>query len=249
MLSTNHTNRMIFALSIFAIIMFQNCNNSVEPKPPDEEEISRGIQPLKVGYFWTYRDYYLREDGSINNDIPYTEFKSLIRTTSSITINNENYVVFNQTWTLTENEIYSPLEWLYKNFDDGLYLMGGKRPNDSIFTKLLRYKYPIQKGEIWESPLLVYDPMENNYLIQDTLTYTCIDTSAIFETPIGNFSCFVYYHREDLDEDVSAKADIYEYYSKDVGLVGRITYSYFEFDQTSFPNSKRVLFSTNIFTN
>lgn len=112
MFLSNKIKRVLIVIgAIMLLNITQNCSNSMEPNPPHEKEISHGIQPLKVGYFWIYRDYYLREDGSINNNIPYTEFKSLIRTTSSITIDDENYVVFNQTWTLTENEIYSPFEW------------------------------------------------------------------------------------------------------------------------------------------
>lgn len=238
---------LLITLLLFVLLFFR-CDNSVKPEPPDEE-ISRGILPLKVGYNWTYRDYDLREDGSINELIPYTEFNYLIKSSSSITVDNKSYVVFGRTWKYTDSDNYSTSEWLFRNFNDGLYAMGGKMPTDSIFTKLLKYKYPVQKGESWESPHLVYDVYDRRYLIYDTITYTCTDTNILFETPIGNFSCTVYYHREDLDDDVLAKADIYEYYSADIGLVGVITYSFFEHNQESYPKTKRMLVSTNVLNN
>lgn len=241
-------NSLLLVTLSFLVLLFIRCDNSVKPEPPNDEEISLGILPLKVGNWWTYRDYDLKPDGSINELIPYTEFNYLIKSSHSITVDNENYVVFGRAWKYTDNENYSTSEWLFRNFNNGLYAMGGKMPTDSIFTKLLKYKYPVQKGEAWKSQNLVYDLYDKKYLILDTVTYTCIDKNVLFETPIGNFSCTVYYHREDLDDDVSEKADIYEYYSKDVGLIGTITYGYFEFDQKSIPKFKRILVSTNVLT-
>ncbi|MBS3944313.1 MAG: hypothetical protein KGZ42_02345 [Melioribacter sp.] len=233
----------------FPILLSLSCENSLEPDLPNKSEISRGILPLKVGYYWIYRDYDLKADGSINEFIPYTEFKYLIKSSSLITVDNASYVVFDRTWKYTNSENYSTSEWLFRNFDNGLYTMGGKMPTDSIFTKLLKYKYPVQKGESWGSPNLVYDLYDRKYLIYDTVKYTCTDTNAVFETPIGSFSCTVYYHREDLDDDVSGKLDIYEYYSKDVGLVGSMTFGYFEDNQKIIPKFKRILISTNVFKN
>ncbi len=141
-------------------------------------------------------------------------------------------------------------EWLYRNYDDGLYQMGGTMPTDSIYTKMLLYKYPVQKGETWISPHLVYDLLQEKYMIPDSITYTCIDTNALFETPLGGFSCVVYYHREKLpEEDVLDRWQIiYEYYSIGLGLVGEITCGYHESTQKTYPVSKRILVATNVIT-
>ncbi|MEW6509301.1 MAG: hypothetical protein AB1432_16340 [Bacteroidota bacterium] len=240
---------LLLVTILFPALLLLRCDNTLETDLPNESVISRGILPLKVGYYWIYRDYDLKADGSINELIPYTEFKYLIKSSSWITVDNESYLVFRRTWKYTNSENYSTSEWLFRNFNDGLYAMGGKMPTDSIFTKLLKYKYPAQKGESWRSPHLVYDLYDRKYKILDTVKYTCTDTNVVFETPIGSFSCTVYYHREDLDDDVSGKLDIYEYYSKDVGLVGSMTFGYFEDNQKSIPKYKRILISANVFSN
>lgn len=68
------------------------------------------------------------------------------------------------------------------------------------------------------SPHLVYDLLQMQYTITDTLVYSCADTDAVFSTPVGVFSCTVYYHRIiDNEGDAVSKQDLYEYYSKGVG--------------------------------
>jgi hypothetical protein len=83
-------------------------------------------------------------------------------------------------------------------------------------------------------------------MIPDSTTYRCVDTSARFETPVGTFTCVVYNHLAESDPDVSAKDDIYEYYAKNVGKVGSITYSYFEDTQKRRMHYKSILVGTNV---
>lgn len=119
-------------------------------------------------------------------------------------------------------------------------------PTDSIYTKILLHKYPVQKGDTWRYPNLIYDLRTRQYEILDTITYTCVDTSVDFETPLGKFTCVVYFHREQVEEDVLVKHDVYEYYSVKVGAVGVITSNYFESNKQTIPSSKRVLVATNV---
>jgi hypothetical protein len=246
-------NISYFGLIVMAMLFLNSCNkeNLVEPEQPKVEETSNGILPLKVGYYWKYKNYYLKEDGSIANEDLEDEY--MITKSSSINVNNESYIVFHRIYGYLDPVIaayrYGIDEWLFRNFDNGIYQMGGKYKTDSIYTKLIWYKYPVRKGETWKSPHLTYYPIEAKYMIADSITFTCTDTNAVFETPLGNFNCVVYYHREKQDEDVAALLDIYEYYSYGIGLVGRKIYSYFPFDQKSYPKSKRLLYETNVITN
>lgn len=222
-----------------------NCHHSTEPEPdPIDNVVSQGIHPLKVGYYWHYKTVALNEDSTEGNEIEQVRFE-ITRRSSNPQIPDEP--LFHKVFVNPYTNGRSEFEWLYRNYDDGLYLMGGKMSTDSVYAGIRLFKHPAAKGESWTSPHLLYNLIEREYQIPDSTVYTCIDTNAVFETPLGTFSCVVYYHRELLDEDVSAKSDLYEYYSSEVGLVGIVTMSYF--NQQTFPKSKRILVGTNALAN
>jgi hypothetical protein len=218
----------------------------VEPGTVANEEASFGIVPLKVGYYWEYKTYALREDSSTGLEIERASWK-VTRTSLDPSHVNQG-PLFHRVFINPYDNSRSEFEWLYRNYTDGLYQMGGTMPSDSIYTKILLYKYPAQKGETWKSPHLVYDLQQRKYLIPDTIAYTCVDTNAVFETPLGTFSCVVYYHWESIpEEDVLYRWKIlYEYYAKGIGLVGITKFWYDHFTGQSHPESKRVLVATNV---
>jgi hypothetical protein len=223
------------------------CQQSSEPRQLSEET-SNGILPLKVGYYWQYETYALNEDSSTGLEIDRTNYR--ISRVSFDPSQKNSDALFHRVSVNPYSNADDTFEWLYRNYDDGLYEMGGTMPTDSIYTKLLLYKYPVQKGETWISPHLVYDLAEGKYMVPDSVTYTCVETSAVFETPLGSFSCIVYHHREKLpEEDVLNRwQGIYEYYSTRVGLVGIVTYGYHDSTQTMYPVSRRILVATNTVT-
>lgn len=241
-------HRFLFLLLLPVLFTQMSCSHVVEPIVPKEES-SNGILPLKVGYYWKYKNYYLKSDGSISGERIEEGYK--ITKYSSIKIETEEYKVFHRISGYFDPSInqyrYGSDEWLFRNFDNGLYLMGGNYRNDSINTKLLWYKYPVKKGDTWKSPHLVYNLIEQKYMIKDSTIYTCTETDALFETPLGNFICVVYYHRVNYhDYDVYGIEDIFEYYTEGVGLVGFITYGYDEKSKLSYPGRKKILFETNV---
>jgi hypothetical protein len=130
--------------------------------------------------------------------------------------------------------------------------MGGY-PADTLYIKILNLKYPVNKGEKWRSPMsrAFQLRLSEQSLLNDTTTYSCIDTNAKFETPLGIFSCIVYYHRFRLktSEDEVGPYDIYEYYSENVGLVAVITNKYNDYFKQSYPLYKQVLVSANVINN
>lgn len=232
---------LIFALATTLL----NCHQSTEPEPdPVDNVVSLGIHPLKVGYYWHYKTVALNEDSTEGNEIEQVRFE-ITRRSSNPQIPDEP--LFHKIFVNPYTNGRSEFEWLYRNYEDGLYLMGGKMSTDSVYTRIRLFRYPAAKGESWTSPHLVYNLIDREYQIRDSTAYTCVDTNAVFETPLRTFSCVVYYHRESLDDDVSAKSDVYEFYSSGVGLVGIVTMSYF--NQQIFPKSKRILVSTNALGN
>lgn len=238
-----------FFLLLLPVLFTQiSCSNIVEPIVPKEES-SNGILPLQVGYYWKYKNYYLKSDGSISGEGIEEDYR--ITKYSSIRFGTEEYKVFHRIsgyFDPTINQYrYGSDEWLLRNFDSGLYLMGGKYRNDSIYTKLIWYKYPVKKGDTWKSPHLVYDLVEQKYIIKDSTTYTCTETDALFETPLGSFTCIVYYHRVRIhDYDVDDTKDYYEYYKSGIGKVGVVTYRYDVKEKYSYPIMKSILFETNV---
>lgn len=235
------------ALIIVALMLTISCNdNSYEPINTNLIEIeNQGLIPLKVGNYWKYKTDMLKEDGSFS----YEEWAYETRiTNSSMNPKEQNdkpryHRSYSSKIGLDEHE------WLFRNQPDGLYQMGGKTKGDSIFTELLLLKYPIKIGEKWNSEILSYDIYLKEYLIGDTITFTCTDTAATFQTPIGTFKCFVYHRRQSQGSDVWAQLDIYEYYSPKVGLVGIITNSYFPsniYPPKVYPKRRTYLYETNV---
>ncbi|MEX2117244.1 MAG: hypothetical protein WEB37_10165 [Bacteroidota bacterium] len=210
---------------------------------PIDDVVSLGVHPLKVGYYWHYKTVTLKEDSTEGNEFEQVKFEI---TRHSYNPQTPDEPMFHKVFVNPSTNTRSEYEWLYRNYVDGLYLMGGRMSTDSIDTNILLLKHPVSKGESWISPHLVYHLIDREYQIPDSTVYTCVDTNAVFETPVGTFSCYVFYHRESLDDDVSAKADVFEYYSSEVGLVGVVTMSYFKDTQQRIPKSKRILISTNV---
>ena len=222
------------------------CKHSDGPFGPNplSEGVSPGIVPLKVGYYWNYKEYILNQDGTTGAQID--AFNYQITTTSMDPTGLIQEPMFERITFAPSVGMASDFVWLYRNYDDGLYLMGGIMPTDSVFMKLPLLRYPAKPGDSCIHPHLVYDLLLREYIISDSVLYTCVDTSATFETPLGTFQCVVYFHREDLEEDVLAKWDHYDYYAPGIGLVGATKYDFFEHTGESFPHSKTVLVETDV---
>ena len=237
-------------------------DNSVRPEPIMEDG-SYGILPLKVGNTWEYQQYVLKKDGSIlkeGNRIRYKIIGTSYDPSHKILEPVYNMslewldTTYNPAWQL------DPLTPFLRNYNDGLYIMGGRETAmdgytpDTLYTKILNLKYPVYKSEKWRSPGLsnsFFFPLNEPYLIKDTTTYICVTTDAKFETPVGIFSCIVYYHRYRLttSDDEVGPYDIYEYYCENVGLVAVVTNKYDDYYKQSYPLYKKVLISTNVINN
>jgi len=239
-------NTLLF--TAFTALLFISCNNNTsEPDNYKEPDVlSSVLMPLEAGYEWKYKWYDLNSDGSLGDEIPLYAFNMTIKDTSYDPEHIYKEKVYHAVYYYPYTGYETKYAWFYRNYKDGLYLMGGNNQGDTLYTKLLYYKYPVQKGDTWLSPHLVFVYYDWQYYIADSVKYTCTDTNAVFETPLGSFKCFVFYHREKQEEDVVEQLDIYDYYAPNVGLVGRIINSYYEYENKSYPKYKQMLYSTNV---
>ncbi len=234
--------KKLIVVPMLMVLVF-SCNNIEPEEIVIHETENNGLVPLKVGNYWKYKVDWLKEDGSFSYaGWPY-EAKITGQILSSLAQNDRPR--YKRVYVNKFGNV-DPFEWFYRNEEDGLYLMGGKNTNDSAFVKLLYLKYPVKKGETWLYTDLFFDVYEEKYILDEPIQYTCIDTAAIFDTPLGSFKCIVYYCREEIASDVSAEHDVYSYYAPNIGLVGIVTNSYFKGWNKSFPKTKTYLVETNV---
>ena len=236
------------ALHLFffsAVLLAFSCNHATEPPVSAEEPASHGILPLKVGYYWHYKEYHFEQDSTVG--LPVGETRYRIRRVSFHATGNGycSSLPLGVLAPLTNTE--SDLEWLRTNNANGLYLMGGMSLTDTLLTRHLDRKYPLAKGDSWFRPHLVYDLLEETFVCRDSILYTCVATEVLFATPLGTFSCVVYRYIEDLsEEDVLTDWEHYEYWAYDMGKVGDIKYIYDQRTGDRSLSTKTVLVETNV---
>lgn len=108
------------------------------------------------------------------------------------------------------------------NDNEGLHLVGGISSHDTMVTKYLERKYPVNVGDTWEFQELQYGIFQGRgkfVFSEYTLQIRCIATDQPFETPAGTFRCYVYYYIKPLD-GVVRKRENFVYYAPGIGMVG-----------------------------
>ncbi len=248
---------IFFSTLITIAFQLMSCDPSLLP-PPSIEDGSFGLLPLKVGNSWEYRwEKYKRDSTKIDErkfkiDVSERSFDPKNKFINPV-YGCRNAFFDNNEWKLTSGTVY-----FYRNFEDGLYIMGGKEPMasvnapDTLYTKVLYLKYPVEKGEKWKSPGLLIPfsfPIYEQYLLNDTTTYTCLGTNVKIETSIGLFSCIIYHHIYKPQNDVDLILEIYEYYSPEAGLIEVITNQRRNLDVKNYPYSKQIIITKNFTSN
>ena len=193
-----------------------------KPEPIRVEEVD-GLVPLSVGNYWSDVQYTCRNSTCDSIAKNLTDSMT-VRVFEKRDIEIDGYIynaAFTESYSIKYN-LVSDYKWLSFNGSDGLYLLGGISNPDSLFKKILQLKYPVSVGESWQVPHLVYDLYENRFLIDDTLTYTCLSTNETIETPAGIFECYVYNYRIRPADDVLDEWDYYLYYKPGIGKVAVI---------------------------
>ena len=178
------------------------------------EERERELMPLAVGNYWAYSSWYLQEALS-------DSFQVVVTREVTITEGGSPHQAF--AWSYRFGESQEPLEWLYRNDQDGLRVAGGVTDTDTLVLDhaALEYKYPAEVGEAWPSVRLGYRSDEG-IVVVDTIVVSLIATDEPFDTPLGTFTCYVYRFSFSPAEDVAASWNVYRYYVPGVGNVGEV---------------------------
>lgn len=219
-----HTRKTIATLLIYPLIgivtlMVTSCNKDNPTSSPPAKTV---LVPLTVGNNWSYQ-----VTGFVNGELieGFTD-TVVVRIVDKLTVNTNgsSYEVGIEDLFRPRTNSATDFKWLDWNGNDGFYRVGGVSSTDTLIQKFLNLKFPVNKGENWRVPLLVYNFGTNKFSLDDTLTYTCISIDSTFETLAGTFQSYVYnYSISKIEDDVVINDDIYEYYSPGIGLVGRET--------------------------
>lgn len=175
-------------------------------------EEPKEIMPLSAGNRWTY----LSGPFSVPDTTILEITRQLPVTIDSVTYQASAYIYYVRGGTKPD------FEWLYWHGDDGLYWLGGISAGDTLFNKILGFKYPAVSGTSWSVPIVAYSSFDDRFYIRDTLAFHLISTDEEFETPAGKFKCYVYKYSRKPADDVSEYWDYYNYYSPGLGLVALV---------------------------
>jgi hypothetical protein len=196
-------------LWVILAIFLPSCNLVDANSPPTAND----LQPLAVGNWWEYAiirpQWQNPHQGTVREIVSY-EIEA---------ITNEG--VF-KAWAWRSDIDWGLLpepNWLARNGDGGLYLMGGIADTDTFIINEIQYKYPAEPGDTWSVPRLSFSQTEYKFYISDTLEITLVDNKREVETPAGRFRCYVYYYRIPMGEDVLGYFGYYMFYSPGVGLI------------------------------
>ncbi|MCU7491552.1 MAG: hypothetical protein HF300_13260 [Ignavibacteria bacterium] len=211
--------RKQFAIKyLLFILLFVSLSSCEKSNPLRSDPVSNGpvanLFSLKPGNKWKYITY------------EYFFGKERILDTLTVEITKEVTYNFNEktyTAAVKQNrlgQIAEDCKWLYSNGENGVYQCGGISSADTVFKRDLIYKNPVNKGESWPVPSLVYDPFNQKFFIEEILNYDCYSTNDTLETPAGTFACTVYHYKRHPDNDVLEYWEYFEYYAPNIGRVG-----------------------------
>jgi len=170
-------------------------------------DLKKLIQPLEVGYNWTFIDSTFDNEGTLTK--VDTSTVSVIGS-EIVNYDGKQIELFFWKWDFYERI------WLYVNEEENLYKYGLRDDNKNyIITQSLNQPYPVNIGDTWSSYHFNLQ-VENDTtfgVIRDTTEYECIYKDYTLNTKIGNLECIVKHTSDDLGER-------YIYYSPNIGYVG-----------------------------
>lgn len=220
-LDAMRTHAIALAGSLFLTVgLLAACDSTVEegPEGPTPEELF----PLEVGNRWLYRTWYLRPSLADSFVVEITGRLSFEHGGETLTAYAESRHLL--------GEEPPPFRWLSGHGRDGLYLMGGIAPTDTMLTKRLVRRTPMRVGEGHRFTRLAYGtgwttgvaPEERFYVSDDTLEVRLLAERHPFETPLGTFDCYVYWYEFLPADDTAVLWDVFDYYVPSIGAVAQV---------------------------
>ncbi|WP_420456733.1 hypothetical protein [Rubrivirga sp.] len=207
------------AFAVLALTALTGCDSAAEelegPAPED-------LFPLEAGNRWLYRAWYLNPADADSFAVEITERLTFEHGGETLTAYAESRGL------LGEEPL--PWQWLHGYGRDGLYVMGGLAATDTMYTKRLVRRTPMQVGDRHRFTRLAYgsdwttdpDPEARFYVSDDTSEVMLLANRHPFETPLGTFDCYVYWYEQDPGIDVGAYENIFEYRVPGVGYVAEL---------------------------
>ncbi|MFQ5730276.1 MAG: hypothetical protein ACE5GN_07940, partial [Waddliaceae bacterium] len=177
------------------------------------------LVPLAVGNHWAYQNSVFIGDRRIEGLTDSVVVRIIGQTT--VTFEGQSFDIFIREFFHPRTNTAREAKWFDWNGEDGFYLLGGMSSTDTLVHKVLQLKFPVEVGESWQVPLLVYNLIERRFMFEDTLTFTSVTTDTAFETLVGTFQCHVYHYQRSQGEDILLLEDVFDYYAPGQGFVGR----------------------------
>ncbi len=182
----------------------------------NEQDTPYVLFPLAVGNYWEYEYTYL---GSLYDTLRYEVVKQV-----EVPINDTTFTSF--AFNLVPFPEGAPeYYWLFRNGDEGTYLMGGISDVDTLYMNALQVPFPAETGTSFLEPGLVFSYSELRFYHNESKVVTLIDTDREITTPAGTFSCYVFKFWVSNGYDVIKGWDYYQYYNPGIGLVAQISYT------------------------
>jgi hypothetical protein len=175
----------VSALLLSLAVLLAACDLFGEDDPGEKPLDTSVLRPLAEGNYWQ-RVQHVYTDGEIDETFTDTG-RIVVEAVRPVQVAGTSYTAA-VVRVILPGEIPERVavpEW---NGPEGLYKLGLYAPDDTVLTApQLLYKYPVEVGERWAVPRLVYDPYAGEITVRDTLLYTCVATDEPFETPLGTF--------------------------------------------------------------
>ena len=220
----------VFYSLIFAFLFFSCCKSPTGNNKGDEcKKFVEGIlYPLAEGNYWArqLQSYYA---GQLEPEWTDT-VRIIVEEMLPVKVGGGAYLtgMIRVVYRGDIPDLTGILRW---NGPQGFYTLGMVAPTDTFITEpVLEYKYPVEVGESWQVPVLVYNPYEGGIFFGDTLTYACAAEDEPFATPLDTFQTVVYHYYYHPVEDVLAYWHFFQYVAPGVGPVGTAGYSSFDSD-------------------
>lgn len=196
--------KLIYVL--IATVFIYSCK-----KDNNDNDLKKVIQPLEVGYSWTFVDSSFINDG---------EFVNVDTSTLSIvgkefaTFEGQEIELFYWKWDLSD------AIWLM-NDEGGSFYLYGARLNDVSYlvAKSLRQPYPVLVGDTWNDYhfTLLWDSDSVRISAIDTIEIECQSIDYPLQTSIGELECVVAFYATQYSDDLH---ETYMYHSPNIGYVG-----------------------------
>ena len=172
------------------------------------------LVPLTVGNWWKYETttFIPSPEPDRKDSLMLRIFEDTL-----VTYKGQSFLAAVRGWYIEKEDIVRDRRWLYMNNNEGLNIVGGVSKYDTISTKYVERKFPVNAGDSWKIQELEFEPFQ--WVFSDTVVVNCIATDEPFETPAGTFQCYVYRYIKPL-QHASGKREHFVYYTPGIGMVG-----------------------------